>query len=93
MRRGLPFLTVKSPRTVNVSEIAELLGVTHQRASVIVRQPGVPALSGTKARAASGIGVRSRRGRRSGAARNRGGSRSVYVEPCTGIDRVRMAHQ
>jgi hypothetical protein len=31
---------------VNVSEIAELLGVTHQRASVIVRQPGFPASVG-----------------------------------------------
>jgi len=28
---------------VNVSEIAELLGVTHQRVSVIVREPGFPA--------------------------------------------------
>jgi prophage regulatory protein len=33
---------VKEPRTVNVSEIAEILGVTHQRASVIVRQRGFP---------------------------------------------------
>jgi predicted DNA-binding transcriptional regulator AlpA len=28
--------------TVRIIEIAELLGVTHQRASVIVRQPGFP---------------------------------------------------
>jgi len=34
---------VKRPTTVNVSEIAGLLGVTHQRASVIFRQPGFPA--------------------------------------------------
>jgi hypothetical protein len=30
-------------RTVRLVEIAELLGVTHQRTSVIVRQPGSPA--------------------------------------------------
>jgi hypothetical protein len=33
---------VKKPRTVNVSQIAEILGVTHQRTSVIVCQPGFP---------------------------------------------------
>jgi hypothetical protein len=33
---------MKRPRTVNISEIAELLRVTHQRTSVIVRQPGFP---------------------------------------------------
>jgi hypothetical protein len=33
---------MKRSRTVNVSEIADILGVTHQRASVIVRQPGFP---------------------------------------------------
>jgi hypothetical protein len=34
---------LKRSTPVNVSEIAELLGVTHQRASVIVRQPEFPA--------------------------------------------------
>jgi predicted DNA-binding transcriptional regulator AlpA len=32
-----------SSRTVRVVEIAELLGVTHQRASKIVNEPGFPA--------------------------------------------------
>jgi hypothetical protein len=59
---------MKRPRTVNISEIAELLRVTHQRTSVIVRQPGFPARSTAKVRAASGIGARSRRGRSSGGA-------------------------
>jgi len=34
---------VKRPRTLNVSEIAELLGVTYQRVPLIARQPGFPA--------------------------------------------------
>jgi predicted DNA-binding transcriptional regulator AlpA len=32
----------KTASTIRLVEIAELLGVTHQRASVIVRQPGFP---------------------------------------------------
>jgi hypothetical protein len=32
--------------TVRITEIAELVGVTHQRTSVIVRQPGFPAPAG-----------------------------------------------
>jgi predicted DNA-binding transcriptional regulator AlpA len=38
------------PRIVRVTEIAELLGVTHQRTSVIVRQPGFPAPVGRQGR-------------------------------------------
>jgi hypothetical protein len=30
-------------RTLRITEIADLPGVTHQRASVIARQPGFPA--------------------------------------------------
>jgi phage terminase Nu1 subunit (DNA packaging protein) len=37
---------MKKTRTINVSEIADILGVTHQRTSVIVRQPGFPAAVG-----------------------------------------------
>jgi predicted DNA-binding transcriptional regulator AlpA len=36
------FADTMPARTVRIAEIAELLGVTHQRASVIVRQPGFP---------------------------------------------------
>lgn len=32
----------RSPQTVRLTEIAGILGVSHQRTSVIVRQPGFP---------------------------------------------------
>jgi predicted DNA-binding transcriptional regulator AlpA len=35
-------MSMSEGRTVRLVEIAELLGVTHQRTSVIVRQPGFP---------------------------------------------------
>jgi hypothetical protein len=44
--------------TVRLVEIAEILGVTHQRTSAIVRQPGFAAPVGREGRAASGIGAR-----------------------------------
>jgi hypothetical protein len=31
------------PRTISVSHIADILGLTHQRTSLIVRRPGFPA--------------------------------------------------
>jgi hypothetical protein len=39
----LPWAAVPKPRTVRVTQIADILGVTHQRTSVIVGQPGFPA--------------------------------------------------
>jgi hypothetical protein len=38
------------PRTVHLTEIADLLGVIHQRTSVIVRMPDFPAPVGREGR-------------------------------------------
>jgi hypothetical protein len=40
---GLKIPLACVPSNVRLTEIAELLGVSHQRTSVIVRQPGFPA--------------------------------------------------
>ena len=59
--------------TVRVLEIAEILGVTHQRATKIVDEGGSPQPIGRRDRADYGIGARSQRGRRSGGVRSPGG--------------------
>jgi hypothetical protein len=62
-------------RTVRMTEIAELLGVTHQRASVIVRQLGFPATDrppGSEPAVGSALGQSV--GRRCGGVSGRGGS-------------------
>jgi hypothetical protein len=65
-------------KTVRILEIAELLGVTHQRASKIADEPGFPAPVGREGqRAAYRIGARSRRGRSGGGARSLGASRGT----------------
>jgi hypothetical protein len=56
-----------------LTEIAELLGMTHQLTSVIVGQPGFLSRSASRVRDACGIGERSRRGRRGDGVRSRGG--------------------
>jgi hypothetical protein len=61
--------TTSRSSTVRFSDIADILGVTHQRTSVIVGQRGSPNRSAAKVRAASGIAARSRRGRGSGGAK------------------------
>jgi hypothetical protein len=50
---------VTKARTVRLIEIAELLGVIHQRTSVIVRHPDFPAPVGRGVRSVCGIGARS----------------------------------
>jgi hypothetical protein len=76
----LPLLLPLVPKsTVRLVEIADILGVSHQRTSVIVRQPGFPKPIGVKVRVAPGIGARSRRGRGSGGARSRGANRPRWA--------------
>jgi hypothetical protein len=64
-------------KTIRIIEIAELLGVTHQRPSLMSREPGFPRPIGGKARAGCGTGVRSRRGR------GHGGRQSCGARPGT----------
>ena len=54
----------------NTIEIAELTGVSKQRAHQIADEDGSPAPVAEEVRDASGIGARSRRGRRNGQAAN-----------------------
>jgi len=64
-------------RTVRVVEIAELLGVSHQRASKIVDEPGIPRRLDARVKAAYGIGVL----RTAWATRWRKENRAVEVDP------------
>jgi hypothetical protein len=59
-------------------EIAELLGVSKQRAHQLADDPGFPArIERATAAAECGIGARSRRGPSSGAPRSRGAEDSI----------------
>jgi hypothetical protein len=52
LTRSAPRLGVvtKTESTIRLVQIADILGVTHQRTSVIVRQPGFPAPLGWEGR-------------------------------------------
>jgi hypothetical protein len=59
-------------QTVRLIEIAELLGVTKQRAHQIAEEKGFPKPLAEDAEADCGAGARSRRGRSAGARRSPG---------------------
>ena len=63
----------KMTRLQTVMEIADILGVTPQRASTIVATRGFPKPVDARVKAGCGIGAMSQRGRRSGGARSLGG--------------------
>ena len=73
-------MTGNRSKTVRIIEIAELLGVTKQRAHQIADENGFPAPVAETYEDGSGIGAISRRGRRSGGARNPGVSRRSAIE-------------
>ena len=64
-------------KTVRLVEIAELLGVSKQRAHQIADEAGFPTPVAEDLRGGDGIGERSRRGRSVGAARSPGASRTA----------------
>ena len=66
--------------TVRLVEIAELLGVSKQRAHQIAEEKGFPAPLAETPVAEFGAGTRCRRGRSLGAARNPGVSRRSAIE-------------
>jgi hypothetical protein len=69
---GLPQLTSRAYETVRLIEIAELLGVTKQRAHQLAEKKGFPAPLAEDGRGRLWDRRELRRGRRSGGVRSRG---------------------
>jgi hypothetical protein len=73
------------PRTVRLVQIAELLGVSKQRAHQLAADDGFPLRSLRKPKDDCGIGARSRRGRSAGEARSLALAHELHAVGLAGV--------